>query len=139
MAQPVGELDEEPEELTLSEELEAKVEAGAASKRLERRMKRKEERDAKEIFENITKNLPPLGTLPPLTPNDEDVNSEEIVIPSPTELPMPAPPAPGSMELPPLPVPERIGKCGDCGASVTVKDITIMTMDCPICSSQINL
>ena len=139
MTKPSDEPDEDVEELTLSEELEAKVEAGAASRRLERRMKRKEERDAKEIFENITKNLPPPGSLPPLMPLGEDVNPEEIVIPSPSELPMPAPPAPGSMALPPLPVPERIGKCSDCGANVTVKDITIMTMKCPICSSQINL
>lgn len=125
-------LEEEPEELTLSEELEAKVEAGTGSKRLERRMKRKEEREAKEIFENITKNLPVPGALLPI------VEEEEIVISSP-DLPMPAPPSPAEMPLPPLPIPERIGKCGECGASVTIKDITIMTMNCPICSAQIKL
>jgi len=125
-------LEEEPEELTLSEELEAKVEAGSGSKRLERRMKRKEEREAKEIFENITKNLPVPGALLPI---DEE---EEIVITSP-DLPMPAPPSPADMPLPPLPIPQRIGKCEECGASVTIKDITIMTMNCPICSAQIKL
>ena len=53
-------LEEEEEEPTLSDELKAKVEAGNASKRLERRMKRKNDREAREIFENISKTLPNL-------------------------------------------------------------------------------
>ena len=53
-------LEEEEEEPTLSDELKAKVEAGNASKRLERRMKRKSDREAKEIFENLSKALPDL-------------------------------------------------------------------------------
>ena len=39
--------EEEDEEQTLSDELKAKVESGNASKRLERRMKRKSDREAK--------------------------------------------------------------------------------------------
>ena len=126
------------EELTLSEELEAKVEAGSASKRLERRIKRKEQRETREIFENITKNLPPLGSLPPLGVEVAPEGEAELV-PASDELPMPPPPSPADMALPPLPIPERIGKCEECGANVTIKDITIMVMDCPICSSKIKL
>ena len=123
----------------MSEELEAKVEAGSASKRLERRIKRKEQRETREIFENITKNLPPLGSLPPLGVEVAPIGEAELVIPDSDELPMPPPPSPADMALPPLPIPERIGKCEECGANVTIKDITIMVMDCPICSSKIKL
>ena len=69
------------EDPTLAEELEAKVEAGKASKRLERRMQRKSDREAQEIFDNMSKNLPPL--------------------PLPGQLP--APPAPGELPISPGP------------------------------------
>ena len=147
--------DEEEDTRDLSAELEAKVEDGTASKRLERRMKRKNDREAKEIFENMTKNLPPLpalGTLPPpggLPTLDAPLLGELPPLPmppAPGELPMPPapgelpmPPAPGDLSLPPIPAPERNVTCGSCGANLTVKDMTLRRMDCPICSEVINM
>ena len=138
--------DEEEDTRDLSAELEAKVEDGTASKRLERRMKRKNDREAKEIFENMTKNLPPLpalGTLPPPggLPTLDAPKLDELpplpMPPAPGELPMP--PAPGDLSLPPIPAPERNVTCGSCGANLTVKDMTLRRMDCPICSEVINM
>ena len=57
--------------------------------------------------------------------------------PAPGELPMP--PAPGDLSLPPIPAPERNVTCGSCGANLTVKDMTLRRMDCPICSEVINM
>ena len=143
--------DEEEVEQSLSEELEAKVEAGNASKRLERRMKRKNDREAQEIFENMSKNLPPLpapgelpppGEMPPL-PKLEDLPP----LPAPGELPMP--PAPGELPMPPapgmlpplpgVPAPQKTVICPSCNASITVKDMTLRRMDCPVCSEVINM
>ncbi|MFL2961481.1 MAG: CARDB domain-containing protein, partial [Candidatus Poseidoniaceae archaeon] len=153
--QPKVVLDDEfeSEAPDLSSELEAKVEAGTASKRLERRMKRKGDREAKERFDEITKNLPPiplpgainekplpiLGDLPPLP-----------MPPAPGELPLPnlgnlpPLPLPESGKLPPLPLPampapERKVTCGSCGAGITVKDMTLRKMPCPICSETIEM
>jgi subtilisin family serine protease len=144
MNQPKVVLDEDEEETRdLSAELEAQVEAGTASKRLERRMKRKGDRETKEIFDDISKNLPPLpalGTLP------------EFNAPILSELPpLPMPPAPGELpmlpalgKMPPLPLPAmpapvRLVNCASCGAGLTVKDMTLRKMDCPICSEVINM
>ena len=143
--------DEEEVEQSLSEELEAKVEAGNASKRLERRMKRKNDREAQEIFDNLSKNLPPLpapgelpppGEMPPL-PKLEDLPP----LPAPGELPMP--PAPGELPMPPapgmlpplpgVPAPQKTVVCPSCNASITVKDMTLRKMDCPVCSEVINM
>jgi hypothetical protein len=146
--------DEEEVEQSLSEELEAKVEAGNASKRLERRMKRKNDREAKEIFENLSKNLPPIpppgelpapGELPPL-PKLEDL-PQLPAIPAPGELPMP--PAPGELPMPPapgmlpplpgIPAPQKMVICSSCSANITVKDMTLRRMKCPVCSEVINM
>ena len=144
-------LDDEDEDGSrdLSAELEAQVEAGTASKRLERRMKRKGDREAKEIFDNITKNLPPIplpGELP--LPDALPVLDAPVLSDLP---PLPMPPAPGELPmlpslggLPPLPLPampapERKVTCASCGAGITVKDMTLRKMDCPICSEVINM
>ena len=148
--------DEEEVEQSLSEELEAKVEAGNASKRLERRMKRKNDREAKEIFENLSKNLPPLpapGELPPPgelaplpLPKLEDLPPLPA-IPAPGELPMP--PAPGELPMPPapgmlpplpgVPAPQKTVICSSCNANITVKDMTLRRMNCPVCSEVITM
>ena len=149
--QPKVVLDDEDEDGSrdLSAELEAQVEAGTASKRLERRMKRKGDREAKEIFDNITKNLPPIplpGELP--LPGTLPVLDAPVLSGLP---PLPMPPAPGELPmlpsldgLPPLPLPampapERKVTCASCGAGITVKDMTLRKMDCPICSEVINM
>lgn len=152
-------LEEEEEEPTLSDELKAKVEAGNASKRLERRMKRKNDREAKEIFENLSKALPALpapGELPPLPMPQNDDAPQEIVLPKLDELPplpapgeLPMPPAPGELPMPPapgtlpllpgMPAPQKTVTCGSCGAKTTVKDMTLRRMNCPVCSEVINM
>jgi len=144
--------EEEIDDHTLSDELEAKVEAGTASKRLERRIQRKNDREAKEIFENLSKNLPPLpapGELPPLGELPPPDELPEIKLPKLADLPpLPAPPAPGELPMPPapgvlplpaIPAPQRAVTCGSCGANLTVKDMTLRKMDCPICSEVINM
>ena len=166
-SKPVVELEEsvEIEEQTLAEELEAKVEAGNASKRLERRMKRKSDREAKEIFDNLSKNLPPIplpGELPLVAeiPSPEEI--EVSATPSSGELPplplpplplpsqgLPLPPAPGELPMPPapgalpllpgMPAPQKTVTCNSCGANITVKDMTLRRMDCPVCSEKINM
>jgi hypothetical protein len=143
-------IEEEVEEQTLSDELQAKVEAGNASKRLERRMKRKSDREAKEIFESLSKglqNLPAPGELPPLPIAQEQEGKQEIPLPklgdlppppAPGELPLPMPPAPGMLPiLPGMPVPEKTVSCKACGANITVKDMTLRRMNCPVCSEVI--
>lgn len=152
-------LEDEEEEPTLSDELKAKVEAGNASKRLERRMKRKNDREAKEIFENLSKTLPKLpapGELPPLPNPVANDAPQEIVLPKLDELPplpapgeLPMPPAPGQLPMPPapgalpllpgMPAPQRTVTCGSCGAKTTVKDMTLRRMNCPVCSEAINM
>ncbi|MEC8789230.1 MAG: CARDB domain-containing protein, partial [Candidatus Thermoplasmatota archaeon] len=152
-------LEEEEEEPTLSDELKAKVEAGNASKRLERRMKRKNDREAKEIFENLSKTLPSLpapGELPPLPNPQANEATQEIVLPKLEELPplpapgeLPMPPAPGELPMPPapgtlpllpgMPAPQKTVTCSSCGAKTTVKDMTLRKMNCPVCSEVINM
>lgn len=152
---PVVILEEEEESMDLSSELEAKVEAGTASKRLERRMKRKSDREAKEIFENLTKNLPPLPLLNvnstnqesnPETSKPNQVTAEEKTLPEIQNLPppplpgqLPLPPSPGELGLPPIPTPQREVVCDSCGSSLTVKDMTLRRMTCPICSETIEM
>jgi subtilisin family serine protease len=147
-------LEDEIEETVtdLSSELEAKVEAGTASKRLERRMKRKGEREAKELFEEMSKSLPPIplpgsiGDTP--MPNLADLPPLPMP-PAPGTLPLPAPgqlpplPLPSGklppLPLPAMPAPERKVSCGACGAGITVKDMTLRMMPCPICSENIEM
>ena len=143
----------EPETLDLSSELEAKVEAGTASKRLERRMKRKVDREAKEKFEEFSKNLPAIPL--PGTINDSALPILGDLPPLPMPLPpgqlpplepgqLPPLPLPTSGILPPMPLPvmpapERRVTCGACGAGITVKDMTLRKMSCPICSENIEM
>jgi hypothetical protein len=135
--------DEEEETRDLSAELEAQVEAGTASKRLERRMKRKGDRETKEIFDDISKSLPLLpapGTLPAFNAPIISELPPLPMPPAPGELPML--PALGNMPplpLPAMPAPERAVTCSSCGAGLTVKDMTLRKMDCPICSEVINM
>lgn len=132
--------EEEVTERDLVTELEAKVESGTASKRLERRMKRKEERETKEAFDKMISELPPIplpGELP--SPAELPILTDLPPPPAPGELPLPMPPAPGMMPLPPMPAPTREVSCGECSATVTVKDMTLRNMDCPICSATINM
>ena len=121
-----GPVEVEMEEPTLADELEAKSNAGEGNARLNRRMKRKQDR---EIAEIVSKGMPPLplpAELPPLP---------QVELPS---LPVPdeAAPLPPLGELPPL---RRQATCPSCQANFPVTDITRAQVTCPICSERFNL
>ena len=121
-----GPVEIETEEATLADELEAKSNAGEGNARLNRRMKRKQDR---EIAEVVSKGMPPLPLpteLPPLP---------QVELPS---LPIPGEAAslPPLGELPPL---RRQATCPSCQANFPVTDITRAQVTCPICSERFNL
>jgi len=127
------------EETSLAEILESKSEAGEGNSRLERRMKRKQQREIQEITEKMISNppapLPLIGKeLPPL--------DAEIQLPALPPLPALSgelPPLPGMPNLLPIPTPQRQVSCAECSAKFTVKDMMLRKMNCPICSSVVNL
>ena len=135
-AGPLVSIDEDAEEITvqesqlavmddddetLAEELERKLEEGEGNARLQRRMKRKQQREMAAILE---KGLP--------------------------ALPVPALPAPGSLPpldgaaplpSPALPLPDlkREVSCPSCQASFGVKDLMLKRITCPVCSQTFDL
>ena len=118
---PVAVMDDEEE--TLASELEKKLEDGEGNARLERRMKRKQQREMAAILEQ---GLPPLpGALPPLPLPALD-----------GDAPLPAPlPAPAL----PLPDLKREVSCSSCEATFTVKDLMLKRTNCPVCGVVIEL
>ena len=138
--EPALELEEKQ---SLAETLTEKSESGEGNARLERRIQRKEKREQQEMFDEISKNLPPLESI--------IVESDNTKLPALEELPplpalenLPAleglPPLPVLEGLPPLPQligiapPQRDVTCSSCDAKFTVKDMTIKSVACPICS-----
>jgi len=118
----------EMEEPTLADELEAKSIAGEGSARLNRRMKRKQER---EIAEIVSQGLPPLPSPMPLPaiPDAEKLPPLPVAEMEPTALPPLA-------DLPPL---RRQANCPSCNANFPVTDLMRARVVCPICSEQFNL
>ena len=120
---PVAVMDDEDE--TLAQELEKKLEEGEGNARLERRMKRKQQREMSEMAAALQQGLPPLpGVLPPL--------------PGATLPPLdPAAPLP----VQPLPLPDlkRDVSCPSCGAAFGVKDLMLKRISCPVCSHSFDL
>ena len=118
----------EDEEETLAEELERKLEDGEGNARLERRMKRKQQREMEAILQ---KGLPPLPT-------------PKLPLPIPN-LPMPdaLPPLEGNAPLPtpslPLPDLKREVSCPSCKASFGVKDLMLKRISCPVCANSFYL
>ena len=105
----------EDEEASLAQELEKKLEEGAGNARLERRMKRKQQREMAAILEQGLPPLPVLETQPlPLG-----------------ELPPPQP----------LPLPEikREATCPSCQATFTVKDLMLKSTACPVCQTKFEM
>ena len=119
-------------------------------------MKRKSDREAKEIFDEMTKNLPPLPSLSINLGQSNQIDTEMQVTDSkpvdeksvpviqdlpPPPLPgqLPLPPAPGELGLPPPPLLEKTVECAACGSSLKVKDMTLRRMTCPICSEIIEM
>ena len=120
---PVAVMDDE--ETSLSAELEQKLEDGEGNARLERRMKRKQQREMSEMAAALQQGLPPLpGALPPLPmTNLPPLN--------PTD-PLPAP----ALPLPDL---KRDVACPSCQANFAVKDLMLKRMSCPVCSHSFDL
>ena len=134
-------------ELSLSESLEAKSESGEGNSRLDRRMKRKQQREVNEMVQSMNKALPPLATV--IDPPTESTSLPSTpVLPLPAALdgaplPLPAldgtlPPLPG-LPLPMIAPPQRDVTCMECQAKFTVKDMTLTRVQCPICSAKVQL
>jgi hypothetical protein len=133
-------VDEPIEEDSLSQTLEIKAESGEGNSRLERRMKRKKQRDLVEMTENMMANLPP----PPLPALDGQLPTPlpatDAELPPLPELPpisdAPLPPLPGMVGMP---APQKEAKCDECSAKFTIKDLRLTKVECPICSSIVQL
>ena len=124
-------VDEEQE--TLQESLTAKVESGEGNSRLQRRMKRKQQRDLVEMTEKMVNNIPqPIEAIP--APID-------AVLPVPTlpDLPPPADAILPGMPLPNMPLPQKEANCTECSAKFTIKDLRLTKVTCPICSAVVEL
>ena len=120
---PVAVMDDE--EATLSAELEKKLEDGEGNARLERRMKRKQQREMSEMAAALQQGLPPLpGALPPLPTAN--------LPPLDPSAPLPAP----ALPLPDL---KRDVTCPSCRATFAVKDLMLKRMSCPVCGKTFDL
>tara|TARA_B100000683_G_scaffold267038_1_gene300154 strand:+ start:354 stop:5243 length:4890 start_codon:yes stop_codon:yes gene_type:complete len=111
----------EDEDESLADELERKLEEGEGNARLERRMKRKQQREMAAILQQGLPPLPAPGlpmpnTLPPLDSN----------------APLPAP----ALPLPDL---KREVTCPSCNANFGVKDLMLKRITCPVCSEVFDL
>ena len=133
----------EDKDITLAETLESKAETGQGNSRLDRRMKRKQQREIAEITEKMLATPPLINPLPPLEAT-LPVLDAEISLPS---LP-PLPPIGSDGTLPPLgnlppiagmPTPQREVSCAECSAKFTVKDMMLKKTNCPICSAVVKL
>ena len=120
----------EMEEPTLLEELEAKSIAGEGNARLNRRMKRKQEREIAEIIAST--GLPPLPSPLPL-PAIQDAEIVPTLPPVP-EVDLGA--LPPLAELPPL---RRQAVCPACNANFPVTDMMRAQVVCPICGENFSL
>ncbi|MEK9651212.1 MAG: hypothetical protein VW102_03345, partial [Poseidonia sp.] len=116
--QPVAVMDDD--EATLADALEKKLEGGEGNARLERRMKRKQQREMQEMASVIAQGLPPL--------------------PAPQALP-PLPAIDGQLPPPQLPLPDlkREVQCPSCNASFGVKDLMLKRTTCPVCQTKFDL
>jgi hypothetical protein len=121
------------EEETLQESLTAKVESGEGNSRLQRRMKRKQQRDLVEMTEKMINNIPqPIEAIP--APVDA-----VLPVPALPNLPPPADAILPGMPLPNIPVPQKEANCTECSAKFTIKDLRLTKVKCPICSAVVEL
>ena len=124
------------EEETLEESLAAKVESGEGNSRLQRRMKRKQQRELVEITEKMINNLPQ-SVEPAQVPTDAILPMPDLpVLP---DLPPPADAILPGMPLPNIPVPQKEANCPECSAKFTIKDLRLTKVTCPICSATVEL
>ena len=120
------------EEETLEETLAAKVESGEGNSRLQRRMKRKQQRELVEITEKMINNIPM-----PVQP--QEPSSAVLPVPELPNLPPPADAILPGMPLPNIPVPQKQADCKECSAKFTIKDLRLTKVTCPICSAVVEL
>jgi len=113
-------IEEDEEELTLAESLEKEVSEGKANLRLERRMKRQQERKMSEDAARLAAEM----FAPPKLPVAEEAEEEEVQQPAP---------------LPGLPGFEREAICPSCDARFMVKDIARRRVDCPVCTENFDV
>jgi hypothetical protein len=126
------------EELSLSDSLEAKNESGSGNSRLDRRMKRKQQREITDLVNSIDISLSPLPPLPLELPESAPLLADLASMPLPP-LPLGSlPPLPGFPALPIIAPPQRDVVCHECAAKFTVKDMTLTRVDCPICSVKVD-
>ena len=111
----------EDEDESLAEELERKLEEGEGNARLERRMKRKQQREMAAILEQGLPPLPAPG------------------LPMPNALPPLDDKAPAPTPALPLPDLKREATCPSCQASFGVKDLMLKRITCPVCSEVFDL
>ncbi len=122
----------EPDE-TLEQALAAKAESGEGNSRLERRMKRKQQREMVEMTEQMISNLPqpPIDTAPPTT--------AELPLPDLPNLPPMGAPGLPTMPMPNMPVPQKEANCLECSAKFTIKDLRLTKVQCPVCDAVVEL
>ena len=122
----------EPDE-TLEQALAAKAESGEGNSRLERRMKRKQQREMVEMTEQMISNLPqpPIDTAPPTT--------AELPLPDLPNLPPIGAPGLPTMPMPNMPVPQKEANCLECSAKFTIKDLRLTKVQCPVCDAVVEL
>ncbi len=132
VVEPKLEVVDEPVE-TLEQSLAAKAESGEGNSRLERRMKRKQQRELVEITEKMLANVPQpaQATLPPIDATLPPIDLAELPPPSDTELP--------PMPLPSMPIPQKEANCQECSAKFTIKDLRLTKVNCPICNAVVEL
>lgn len=130
METPVAVLDDE--ELSLSESLAVKSESGEGNARLDRRMKRKQQREISDMVQSMSDALPPLPVVEP-APLIADLDVKSL---PPLDASL-LPPLPGMPPLPMIAPPQREVECPECSAKFTVKDMTLTRVDCPICSAKV--
>ena len=121
------------EELSLSESLAAKSESGEGNARLDRRMKRKQQREISDMVQSMSDALPPLPAVQP-APLVADLGVKTL---PPLDANL-LPPLPGLPPLPMIAPPQRDVTCPECSAKFTVKDMTLTRVDCPICSAKVD-
>ncbi len=130
METPVAVLDDE--ELSLSESLAVKSESGEGNARLDRRMKRKQQREISDMVQSMSDALPPLPVVEP-APLVAGIDAKSL---PPLDAGL-LPPLPGMPPLPIIAPPQRDVTCPECSAKFTVKDMTLTRVDCPICSAKV--
>ena len=130
METPVAVLDDE--ELSLSESLAVKSESGEGNARLDRRMKRKQQREISDMVQSMSDALPPLPVVEP-APLAAEIDVKSL---PPLDAGL-LPPLPGMPPLPMIAPPQREVTCPECSAKFTVKDMTLTRVDCPICSAKV--